>query len=155
MLLVTSLNMIVEYEHTYHEITFPFLISSKWWLILMSFFRASLLQCWQLLWQRWRQALTQNVALYVSHLSFCPIEYWWNLFTANVYEWVYCTQFRKPDKVLTEEDIPYGYGFFHLVFAMGAMYFAMLFVGWNLHQTMHKYVAANCSFHQWVLQREF
>ena len=70
MLLVMSLNMIAECEHTYHEITFLFFIASKWWLILMSFSRASQLQCWQLLWQRWRQALTQSVALYVSHHSF-------------------------------------------------------------------------------------
>ncbi|KAG6555524.1 hypothetical protein Mapa_002759 [Marchantia paleacea] len=35
----------------------------------------------------------------------------------------------------SEDKVPYGYGFFHFVFAMGAMYFAMLFVGWNLHQT--------------------
>ncbi|XP_002965853.2 probable serine incorporator [Selaginella moellendorffii] len=39
----------------------------------------------------------------------------------------------------SENDIPYSYGFFHFVFAMGAMYFAMLFVGWNLHQTMHRW----------------
>lgn len=35
--------------------------------------------------------------------------------------------------------VPYSYGFFHFVFATGAMYFAMLFVGWNSHQIMHKY----------------
>ncbi|KAF6139271.1 hypothetical protein GIB67_021481 [Kingdonia uniflora] len=40
-------------------------------------------------------------------------------------------QFRK-DEVEKEDDIPYGYGFFHFVFAMGAMYFAMLLIGWNL-----------------------
>lgn len=38
-----------------------------------------------------------------------------------------------------EGGVPYGYGFFHFVFAMGSMYFAMLFVGWNLHQTAHKW----------------
>ncbi|XP_024528791.1 probable serine incorporator [Selaginella moellendorffii] len=38
-----------------------------------------------------------------------------------------------------DDEVPYGYGFFHLVFALGSMYFAMLFIGWNLHQTMHKY----------------
>ncbi|EFJ16586.1 hypothetical protein SELMODRAFT_179397 [Selaginella moellendorffii] len=35
--------------------------------------------------------------------------------------------------------VPYSYGFFHFVFAVGSMYFAMLFVGWNLHQTMLKW----------------
>ncbi|XP_075085517.1 uncharacterized protein LOC107808581 isoform X2 [Nicotiana tabacum] len=40
-------------------------------------------------------------------------------------------QFRK-DKVQSEDDIPYKYGFFHLVFSLGAMYFAMLFISWNL-----------------------
>ncbi|KAH7276285.1 hypothetical protein KP509_39G000900 [Ceratopteris richardii] len=50
-----------------------------------------------------------------------------------------CFTFRKKEKTKSEDDVPYGYGFFHFVFAMGAMYFAMLFVGWNLHQTMHKW----------------
>eukprot|EP00897_Mesotaenium_endlicherianum_P006627 jgi/Mesen1/5993/ME000304S05006 len=35
-------------------------------------------------------------------------------------------------------EVPYGYGFFHFVFAMGCMYMAMLFLGWNLHQTQTK-----------------
>eukprot|EP00249_Psilotum_nudum_P007957 c20942_g1_i4 orf=486-1598(+) len=50
-----------------------------------------------------------------------------------------CFSFKDKRKVKTDEDVPYGYGFFHFVFAMGSMYFAMLFVGWNLHQTMHKW----------------
>ena len=49
-------------------------------------------------------------------------------------------QFKKSEGESEEDDIPYGFGFFHLVFAMGAMYFAMIFVGWNAHQTMEKYV---------------
>ncbi|KAL7209762.1 hypothetical protein ACSBR1_031344 [Camellia fascicularis] len=40
-------------------------------------------------------------------------------------------QFRK-DEVQHEDDIPYKYGFFHLIFSLGAMYFAMLFISWNL-----------------------
>ncbi|KAG0595085.1 hypothetical protein M758_UG138000 [Ceratodon purpureus] len=47
--------------------------------------------------------------------------------------------FKKRDEVQEDEKLPYSYGFFHFVFAMGAMYFAMLFVGRNLHQTMHKW----------------
>ncbi|PIA42577.1 hypothetical protein AQUCO_02000192v1 [Aquilegia coerulea] len=46
-------------------------------------------------------------------------------------------QFRK-NEAQSEDDVPYGYGFFHFVFATGAMYFAMLFIGWNSHQTMKK-----------------
>ncbi|KAL6626869.1 hypothetical protein ACP70R_030595 [Stipagrostis hirtigluma subsp. patula] len=49
-----------------------------------------------------------------------------------------CMQFKKVEAE-EEDDIPYGFGFFHLVFAMGAMYFAMIFVGWNAHQTMEKW----------------
>ncbi|KAJ8480219.1 hypothetical protein OPV22_023946 [Ensete ventricosum] len=49
-----------------------------------------------------------------------------------------CLQFRKTEAD-SEDDVPYGYGFFHFVFAMGAMYFAMLFVGWNAHNTMQKW----------------
>ncbi len=48
-------------------------------------------------------------------------------------------QFKKAESEQPEDDdIPYGFGFFHFVFAMGAMYFAMLFVGWNANQTMEK-----------------
>lgn len=39
-------------------------------------------------------------------------------------------QFRK-NKVQLEDDLPYMYGFFHLVFSLGAMYFAMLFISWD------------------------
>ena len=46
-------------------------------------------------------------------------------------------QFRK-DGVQQEDDIPYKYGFFHLVFSLGAMYFAMLFISWNLNSSARK-----------------
>lgn len=49
-----------------------------------------------------------------------------------------CFQFRKDDKQ-DEDDVPYGYGFFHFVFATGAMYFAMLLIGWNSHHAMRKW----------------
>ncbi|XP_015898350.2 uncharacterized protein LOC107431853 [Ziziphus jujuba] len=49
-----------------------------------------------------------------------------------------CFQFRK-DKIVSEDDVPYGYGFFHFVFATGAMYFAMLLIGWNTHHAMKKW----------------
>ncbi|XP_019707554.1 uncharacterized protein [Elaeis guineensis] len=49
-----------------------------------------------------------------------------------------CFQFKRT-RAETEDDVPYGYGFFHFVFAMGGMYFAMLFIGWNAHQTMQKW----------------
>jgi len=45
--------------------------------------------------------------------------------------------FRK-DEVEPEDGVPYGYGFFHFVFSMGAMYFGMLLIGWNLHQNYAK-----------------
>ncbi|KAM7462160.1 hypothetical protein LguiA_030281 [Lonicera macranthoides] len=47
-------------------------------------------------------------------------------------------QFRK-DEVQMEDDIPYKYGFFHLVFSLGAMYFAMLFISWNLDSSTRKW----------------
>ncbi|XP_024931765.3 uncharacterized protein LOC107422600 [Ziziphus jujuba] len=47
-------------------------------------------------------------------------------------------QFRK-DEVQEENDIPYNYGFFHLVFSFGAMYFAMLFISWNLNNSARKW----------------
>nr|TKV99089.1 hypothetical protein SEVIR_8G016200v2 [Setaria viridis] len=48
-----------------------------------------------------------------------------------------CIQFRNV--VESEDDVPYGYGFFHFVFAMGSMYFGMLFVGWDTHHIMEKW----------------
>ncbi|KAL9993159.1 putative serine incorporator/TMS membrane protein [Helianthus debilis subsp. tardiflorus] len=49
-----------------------------------------------------------------------------------------CFQSRKDEKQ-EEDDVPYGYGFFHLVFASGVMYFAMLLIGWNSHHTMQRW----------------
>jgi hypothetical protein len=50
-------------------------------------------------------------------------------------------QLKKGDKPAEEDDVPYGYGFFHFVFATGAMYFAMLLLGWNSHHSMRKYAS--------------
>ncbi|PRQ46612.1 putative serine incorporator/TMS membrane protein [Rosa chinensis] len=50
-----------------------------------------------------------------------------------------CFQFKK-DETESEDDVPYGYGFFHFVFATGAMYFAMLLISWNTtNHTMEKW----------------
>ncbi|XWS35079.1 hypothetical protein CRYUN_Cryun21dG0095300 [Craigia yunnanensis] len=47
-------------------------------------------------------------------------------------------QFRK-DEVKLEDDIRYNYGFFHMIFSLGAMYFAMLFISWNLENSTRKW----------------
>lgn len=47
-------------------------------------------------------------------------------------------QFRN-DEVQLDEDIPYSYEIFHIVFAMGAMYFAMLFISWELNHPTRKW----------------
>ncbi|XP_057967861.1 uncharacterized protein LOC131157596 isoform X2 [Malania oleifera] len=49
-----------------------------------------------------------------------------------------CFQFRKDD-MRAEHDVPYGYGFFHFVFAMGSMYLAMLLISWNTNHAMRKW----------------
>ncbi|CAB4292502.1 unnamed protein product [Prunus armeniaca] len=46
--------------------------------------------------------------------------------------------FQK-DEVQEDDDIPYKYGFFHLTFSLGAMYFAMLFISWNLNNSAKKW----------------
>jgi len=46
-------------------------------------------------------------------------------------------QFRN-DEIQLEEDTPYSYEIFHIVFAMGAMYFAMLFISWELNHPTRK-----------------
>ncbi|MBA0725150.1 hypothetical protein Golax_021755 [Gossypium laxum] len=43
-------------------------------------------------------------------------------------------QFRKVE-VKAEDDIRYNYGFFHIIFSLGATYFAMLFISWNLENS--------------------
>ncbi|KAL9330184.1 hypothetical protein ACSQ67_005187 [Phaseolus vulgaris] len=50
-----------------------------------------------------------------------------------------CFQLKKDNTPPAEDDVPYGYGFFHFVFATGAMYFAMLLIGWNTHHSMRKW----------------
>ncbi|KAJ1271792.1 hypothetical protein BS78_06G153100 [Paspalum vaginatum] len=47
-------------------------------------------------------------------------------------------QFRN-DEVQMEEDTTYSYEIFHIVFAMGAMYFAMLFISWELNHPTRKW----------------
>ncbi|KAK5833003.1 hypothetical protein PVK06_016812 [Gossypium arboreum] len=47
-------------------------------------------------------------------------------------------QFSKKE-ARAEDTVPYGYGFFHFVFATGAMYFAMLLIGWNTHHTIKRW----------------
>ncbi|KAL4591032.1 hypothetical protein LXL04_003980 [Taraxacum kok-saghyz] len=47
-------------------------------------------------------------------------------------------QLKKQEDQM-EDDIPYRYGFFHLVFSLGAMYFAMLFISWNLDSSTRKW----------------
>ncbi|XP_020085386.1 probable serine incorporator isoform X2 [Ananas comosus] len=47
-------------------------------------------------------------------------------------------QFVK-DEAQLEDDIPYRYEIFHFVFSMGAMYFAMLFISWELDHPTRKW----------------
>ncbi|CAI5945782.1 unnamed protein product [Closterium sp. NIES-65] len=41
----------------------------------------------------------------------------------------------KDEESAGNGEVPYGYGFFHLVFLTGSMYMAMIFLGWNMNQT--------------------
>ncbi|AQK82280.1 Serinc-domain containing serine and sphingolipid biosynthesis protein [Zea mays] len=41
--------------------------------------------------------------------------------------------------VESEDDVPYGYGFFHFIFSAGCMYFGMMFVAWDTHHTMEEW----------------
>ncbi|WOL05791.1 putative serine incorporator [Canna indica] len=43
------------------------------------------------------------------------------------------------NEVESEVDIPYKYETFHFIFAMGSMYFAMLFINWELHKPTRKW----------------
>nr|XP_029146902.1 probable serine incorporator [Arachis hypogaea] len=49
-----------------------------------------------------------------------------------------CFQFSK-NKEGQEDAVPYNYGFFHMVFSLGAMYFAMLFISWDLNNSARKW----------------
>ncbi|PWZ19347.1 hypothetical protein Zm00014a_023399 [Zea mays] len=39
----------------------------------------------------------------------------------------------------SEDNVPYGYGFFHFIFMSGCMYFGMMFVAWDTHHTMEEW----------------
>ncbi|PWZ16122.1 hypothetical protein Zm00014a_035649 [Zea mays] len=39
----------------------------------------------------------------------------------------------------SEDNKPYGYGFFHFIFMSGCMYFGMMFVAWDTHHTMEEW----------------
>ncbi|XP_073102299.1 uncharacterized protein [Elaeis guineensis] len=43
------------------------------------------------------------------------------------------------DDIQSEDDVPYSYEIFHFIFSMGAMYFAMLFISWELDQPTRKW----------------
>jgi len=55
---------------------------------------------------------------------------------------LYSLQFQN-DEVEAGDDVPYSYGFFHFILSTGAMYFHMLFISWNFHQTMQRWVSAH------------
>lgn len=46
-------------------------------------------------------------------------------------------QFKK-NEVQSADDAPYNYAIFHFIFSMGSMYFAMLFINWQLNQPTKK-----------------
>ncbi|XP_038972588.1 probable serine incorporator isoform X3 [Phoenix dactylifera] len=48
-------------------------------------------------------------------------------------------QFRKDDIQSEDDDVPYSYEIFHFIFSMGAMYFAMLFISWEMDQPTRKW----------------
>ncbi|XP_074559394.1 uncharacterized protein LOC141815350 [Curcuma longa] len=47
-------------------------------------------------------------------------------------------QFKK-NEVQSADDAPYNYATFHFIFSMGSMYFAMLFINWQLNQPTKKW----------------
>ncbi|WVZ98308.1 hypothetical protein U9M48_043769 [Paspalum notatum var. saurae] len=55
------------------------------------------------------------------------------------------------DRERSEDDVPYGYGFFHFVFATGSMYLGMVFVSWDTRDAtvqmfnMWAYVVWTCT----------
>ncbi|CAL5339336.1 unnamed protein product [Camellia sinensis] len=59
-------------------------------------------------------------------------------FSTGIDSQCFQVQFKKKERE-SEDDVPYGFGFFHFVFATGAMYFAMLLIGWNTHHTMKRW----------------
>jgi len=60
-------------------------------------------------------------------------------FFSHILKCFLCGHFQFSEEIVEEEDdIPYSYGFFHLVFSLGAMYFAMLFISWDLNNSARK-----------------
>ncbi|CAH9143787.1 unnamed protein product [Cuscuta epithymum] len=46
---------------------------------------------------------------------------------------------RQPNEQQQDDDVPYGYGFLHFVFATATMLFSMQLVGWNDNDHMNKF----------------
>lgn len=82
-------------------------------------------------WHRTKVTLSKY---FISHreLGMCNVAV-----PPKIGDFSFLLQFQK-DEGERSEKIPYGYGFFHFVLCLGAMYFAMLFIGWDLEQTMQK-----------------
>lgn len=103
----------------------------------------------RVLWLNWvaspglcfRRARTTNVYRYAVHYS-----NWTNHQINKIKLELSCSTWVKEllkrlqlrNVVESEDDVPYGYWFFHFVFAMGSMYFGMLFIGWDTHHIMEK-----------------
>ncbi|XP_042403396.1 probable serine incorporator isoform X2 [Zingiber officinale] len=45
----------------------------------------------------------------------------------------------KKNEVQSADDAPYNYATFHFIFSIGSMYFAMLFINWQLNQPTKKW----------------
>ncbi|KAK8547173.1 hypothetical protein V6N13_097892 [Hibiscus sabdariffa] len=85
------------------------------------------------------------MGLYVVFICWCAIRralslHFWQWLSLHFQPASIHNVFSSGKKEARAEDaVPYGYGFFHFVFATGAMYFAMLLIGWNTHHTIKKW----------------
>ncbi|KAJ8442387.1 hypothetical protein Cgig2_018643 [Carnegiea gigantea] len=122
--------------------------SSGWWsakaLMFLGFMTLPFLlpssliylydQCWLL--GTWANGALPRISLLVCHQkSFITALLTIVIATFSTGIDSQCFQFCRAKKP-AENGVPYGYGFFHFVFATGAMYFAMLLIGWNTHHPM-------------------
>ncbi|VFQ67639.1 unnamed protein product [Cuscuta campestris] len=57
-------------------------------------------------------------------------------FTTGIDSKCFTTALKREDE---DDEVPYGYGFFHFVFATGSMYSAMVLVAWDTNHHMQKF----------------
>jgi len=67
------------------------------------------------------------IGVIIAIISIC-----WNTLTSASQHGIFSMKSKEDESLLNHEDDCYNFSYFHLVFAFGSMYMAMLFTGWTV-----------------------